>query len=621
MKIIIFAGATIEDWSPKSIASGIGGSEEAVINIAKELVSLGHSVTVYNQCGEDAGIYDGVEYKKFISYRGEACDVLIGWRSADCFKMSKKAKLKIKWLHDTTPEQRVMQSRDEGADKVMVLSRYHRRLYPSMPNSDFYITRNGVDLSLFKGKVKRVPGRLFYGSSYDRGLRELLTEWPKIKLANPEASLHIAYGWGTWEAQANAEAFKAVKEDMEKLMNQDGITHLGRINHKQVAKEFMEADVWAYPCWFPEISPVHGDTEVETLNGKHKIKDLVGKKDFHVYSCDQNGDLSISKVNGVFKTRDNTKMLKVTFKPWTGVNAKKTKTLILTPDHEVLMRDGSYIMAGSLSIGDRVKVFHRQKNDWGKGYDSIGVTDREKVPEHRFVAEKFHGNTKGLEIDHLDNNTYNNNPDNLEIKTTSEHWKDTWKRKTLEERKLWAEDRANTLKKYQAQFSKEELSEISRSAANIRWNKVKLSNHAIVNIEEVENADAYCMEVEPDHNFVANGIFVHNCITAMKAQVGGALPVVIPTAALSETVKFGIKTDRGYYQNVYGDIIRPEETLDQFTASVNYFLGLEEDEKEELRKEMIEWSKENFGWDCLAKDWEAYFINELKHKDEMQSKE
>lgn len=43
------------------------------------------------------------------------------------------------------------------------------------------------------------------------------------------------------------------------------------------------------------------------------------------------------------------------------------------------------------------------------------------------------------------------------------------------------------------------------------------------------------MEVEGLHNFVADGVVVHNCCTAaIKARVAGAVPVCPPLAALAE---------------------------------------------------------------------------------------
>lgn len=361
MRITVFCGDSHEKWSPKNEATGIGGSEEAVINVTRELVKLGHTVTVFNRCEDDAGTYDGVEYIDFLDYEGQETDVFIGWRSLMPWKMGKNYTVGYHWLHDTTPQDQVLQAFQMGAKKAMVLSKYHRRLYAGVRNDQLFLTQNGVNLSQFDQKVKRVPYRIFWGSSYDRGLKEMLEEWPKIKLEFPEAELRIAYGWQTWESIAKQSgeqmlaAFGNVKEAIEVLMAQEGITHLGRISHEEVAKEMLSADVWAYPTWWPEIS----------------------------------------------------------------------------------------------------------------------------------------------------------------------------------------------------------------------------------------------------------------CITAMKAQVGGAIPVVIPTAAVAETVQWGAMTSRGYYYSLHGEIVMPGEAMEQWIQGMKLMLAKDWKEKEKYRKTMMEWARKEYSWQEVAKSWVAEFEKEL----------
>ena len=93
------------------------------------------------------------------------------------------------------------------------------------------------------------------GSSYDRGLEHLLKMWPDIKKAVPKAKLRIFYGWQLFAKMLSGNpASMKWKEDMEKLMQQPGIVHLGRISHGAVIKEFENAGIWAYSTHFGEIS-------------------------------------------------------------------------------------------------------------------------------------------------------------------------------------------------------------------------------------------------------------------------------------------------------------------------------------------------------------------------------
>lgn len=96
---------------------------------------------------------------------------------------------------------------------------------------------------------------LFWGSSYDRGLIHLLNMWPKIIEKFPEAELHIAYGWELFDKgyRDNPERM-SWKERMNKLMQQPGITHHGRIGKKELKEVRQKCGIWAYPTHFTEIN-------------------------------------------------------------------------------------------------------------------------------------------------------------------------------------------------------------------------------------------------------------------------------------------------------------------------------------------------------------------------------
>lgn len=97
--------------------------------------------------------------------------------------------------------------------------------------------------------------KLFYGSSYDRGLEFLLMMWPEVKKAIPSATLDICYGWDLFLSvmRTNPERM-AWKEKMDKLMSQPGITHHGRVGKKELKKIRNGCGIWAYPTNFTEIN-------------------------------------------------------------------------------------------------------------------------------------------------------------------------------------------------------------------------------------------------------------------------------------------------------------------------------------------------------------------------------
>lgn len=97
--------------------------------------------------------------------------------------------------------------------------------------------------------------KLFYGSSYDRGLQHLLQMWPKIIEKFPDATLDICYGWDLFDKAFpdNPERI-AWKERMVKAMHQQGITHHGRISKEELKKVREQCGIWAYPTDFTEIN-------------------------------------------------------------------------------------------------------------------------------------------------------------------------------------------------------------------------------------------------------------------------------------------------------------------------------------------------------------------------------
>jgi GT2 family glycosyltransferase len=97
--------------------------------------------------------------------------------------------------------------------------------------------------------------KLFWGSSYDRGLDIILYLWPDILAAYPDAELHVTYGWNLFNiAMQNNPERQEWKRSMDVLLNQKGITHYGRVGKEELAKIRKECGIWAYPTYFEEIN-------------------------------------------------------------------------------------------------------------------------------------------------------------------------------------------------------------------------------------------------------------------------------------------------------------------------------------------------------------------------------
>jgi glycosyltransferase involved in cell wall biosynthesis len=96
---------------------------------------------------------------------------------------------------------------------------------------------------------------LYWASSYDRGLIHLLKMWPEIYKIYPDAKLHIFYGWDLFIKgyQDNPERMKWM-ETMNKLMEQEGITHHGRVSKAELTEWQKKCGIFAYPTHFGETN-------------------------------------------------------------------------------------------------------------------------------------------------------------------------------------------------------------------------------------------------------------------------------------------------------------------------------------------------------------------------------
>lgn len=255
-RIVFWCGRSLEEWYPGTLATtGIGGSETAVVEIARRFARDGWRVDVYNGAGRHEGIYDGVGYWDPERFGQEPCDVFVSWRQPKLGPGMRTGRVNLLWCHDLN------YGPDDGAfatwDKVLGVSAWHAgmlRQYYETQNVDF--VPNGVDLARFPSDAKKVFGQLVYASSPDRGLLRLLELWPAILSREPGATLKVAYGWENIDKLIGAgrRDLAAFKAKVTGLLDQPGVEWLGRLGQGDLARLYAESSVWAYPTSFLEVS-------------------------------------------------------------------------------------------------------------------------------------------------------------------------------------------------------------------------------------------------------------------------------------------------------------------------------------------------------------------------------
>lgn len=272
---------------------GLGGSESAVILMAKQLHKVGFEVTVFNSCVDkeaSPGVYEGVVYHDLTSLDSPNSfkfDIVISSRTVIPFlepnnwqyyfdlnpqrfiSIKQKAKLKVVWMHDTflRGDEILEQMLTNGdIDEVFTLSDFHttyvtncdhgrRRLFEVMKNKVFQ-TRNGIVRYKHSVNIKEKDPYLYvYNASVTKGMIPLVENmWERIKQQIPEAKLKIIGGYYRFRENAEPdEQEKKWRELVQKYENTNlDIEFLGIIKQSEIAEILARASFFLLPGAFPE---------------------------------------------------------------------------------------------------------------------------------------------------------------------------------------------------------------------------------------------------------------------------------------------------------------------------------------------------------------------------------
>ena len=283
------ASANDDVWGPTTLARrGLGGSEEAVVYVSRELAARGWDVVVYanpppedlegasgasrptkpgtgRDNGEGKGEGEGEgEGEGRVSWRawhsisaaegeGEAVEAIISWRNIEGALLLPKARKRYVWLQDIVDEPGAYHpSLVRRLDGVFVLSAFHARGLPSGASHLAVLTSNGIDEDTLVPAGPNVHWRLMYAAWPTAGLQPLLEHWPAIRervlksdLGRQRAAelggapvLAVYYGFPKWlEQKSKGEAWYGPwRAHMERLLGQEGVEYYGMVNQSTVAR-------------------------------------------------------------------------------------------------------------------------------------------------------------------------------------------------------------------------------------------------------------------------------------------------------------------------------------------------------------------------------------------------
>lgn len=247
---------------------GLTGSELAFVMYAKGLAALGHGVTVFTRVTGPA-FADGMSWCPYeeweTTYRHQDWDSMCSWMTPE--PLASPARGAFRLFNQQVSDFRMCPSGWEAhVDLLAPLSSSHARYLvgmTSLPRSRWRVMYNGVDLDTFR-RGEKVPGRMIWASSHDRGLHWLLEAFPEVRRRIPAAELHIFYDFAGCEAFAsrpedpnNHLAAELTRRsvytlDALKRLSGRGVHVHGSASRERMAVEMAAAQVLPYPC-----DPVH----------------------------------------------------------------------------------------------------------------------------------------------------------------------------------------------------------------------------------------------------------------------------------------------------------------------------------------------------------------------------
>lgn len=276
--IVYYAGLMSIEWDPRSTA--LGGSEQAIVQLAREWALQGKKVAVYGELllpnvppppadnpsiafvgrriAEKFTSPEGVDYFHFSQFHPwQHFKTLILWRlygTAPILQLPKhslSASRVLVDIHDNVPQHyQIIADHLDKVTYVMFKSYHHVRMFQhlthaNIPEQKVAIIPNGIQVNLFlqqHAETPRQPYRFCYASAYNRGIIPILQSvWPVIVKIEPRAELHLYYGVDPKNDRLKQEFYTA-------LVGATNVCDHGRHTLDMVAREKKMSTFQLYLC-------------------------------------------------------------------------------------------------------------------------------------------------------------------------------------------------------------------------------------------------------------------------------------------------------------------------------------------------------------------------------------
>jgi len=242
--------------------AGLTGSESSFFNLVWGLAELGHEVHV--RCDTEAespmaANLAGASVFSFDHPLDSDLDAYLSWMDPDLLTMVEPSSLRVcdQQVNDflyCKPDF------DDFVDAYVSPSGAHAdhlAKTSDLRRSKFAVIHNSVNLEFTdRTDIERVPGRMAWLSSPDRGLHRLLEIFPHVRAIVPQATLYIYYRIRQWYERTRemsgplGNRARYTWAALEKLgmKGENGVHLVDCIPNQDMAVELLRTSVVPYPC-------------------------------------------------------------------------------------------------------------------------------------------------------------------------------------------------------------------------------------------------------------------------------------------------------------------------------------------------------------------------------------
>ena len=272
-KLFFYSPEVFESWDYRNPdEQGIGGSETCQIELAKRFAKRGYEVVSYGPIREDTiSPHAGVEWKHYSQANFEEDGIWIFSRCPHVIDSFTPTPNRKAWLICQNWDIEWSEEERRKFDKIIYLCPDQGEHYSYFyPNDSYVLGSNGIKSDRMREvddeNIERNPFKIFYFSSPDRGLLNLLHIFKRIREYIPQFELHIAYGFDNLDKVVNEyvsspsiiEAGK-IKDILHKIdPSSDNIFFKGRLGQGEILRELASSQFWVYPTNFKETSCIAG---------------------------------------------------------------------------------------------------------------------------------------------------------------------------------------------------------------------------------------------------------------------------------------------------------------------------------------------------------------------------